>query len=661
MESKLNMAIPPRRWVGYALLAAGLSLLFDTLTFLLTNWSPLKVQMYAANELAVGCISTVAGVLVLLAPTLKRTFLRIRIGVALILIAAAIYGGWEWWMATRTWVPLYMPVSLAQGHIRSPEFKINLDAGFWIFVEVETQVDDEGFACLIGYTSDYCRKNGVRELRASWTLSDSGRVVASGSSDRNQGLRGGMLSKARGLGNFSVPSGDHFVLDVEFPEDNSHFNGGHPRLAIVQSYYWSFADNRTLVFLFAMFLGAISTALFVSGIVENKNRKRAEQTVSLTSLGPIASGFQWEAEPATKKSDPERRPLFRARILVGIGLTIFGIASFATVKRWIDTRTFVPVDIPVSLAVGHIRTGPFKINLKDEYQVRIKTGWESYFDPNCPTYMHLPKADWFLYKDGQLVKKQIGSEPSDYLGSFDGENGTYELDLDIQSDSGCLDPGHPRLLVYTNKADYEDYANPILWAAGLSITLGASLVLLVVIACSTESHLSSIRISNSESVGQNFQWAQRLPLRRQFSSPPAFALLAAPVLVILIIIFMVVLQPYPARGLHVKVLKPGPLAATDPLIDPVVVQILDAGLGVTPEIYINSKPTSWSTFGDDLKNELKVRPKWVVYVQADPNLPWADIVNAIDVAKRLHADVVLLTIQPTIMPRDVRSQTKKQK
>lgn len=655
------MAIPPRRWVGYALLAAGLSLLFDTLTFLVTNWSPLKVPMYAANELALGCLLTVAGVLVLLASTLKRTLLRIRIGVALILIAASIYGGWEWWMATRTWVPLYTPVSLAQGHIRSPEFKINLDAGFWIFVEVETQVDDEGVSCLIGYTSDYCRKNGVRELRASWTLSDSGRIVASGSSDRNQGLRGGTLSKARGLGNFSVPAGNHFVLDVEFPEDNSHFNGGHPRLAIVQSYYWSFADNRTPVFLFAMFLGAMGTALLVSGIVENRNRKRAEQTVPLTSPGPIAGGFQWEAEPANWKVSPERRPFFTARVLIGLVLAILGMATFATVKRWIDTRTFVPVDAPVSLAAGHIRTGPFKINLKDEYQVRIETGWESYFDPNCLAYMHLPKADWFLYKDGQLVKKRVGSEPSDYLGSFDGENGTYELDLDIQSDSGCLDPGHPRLLVYTNKANYDDYANPILWAAGLSITLGASLVLLGAIARSTESHLSSIRISNSDSVGQNFQWAQRLPLRRQFSSLPAFALLAAPVLVILIIIFMVLLQPYPARGLYVKVLKPGTLAATDPLSDPVVVQILDARLGVTPELYINSKPTSWNKFADDLKNELKLRPKWVVYVQADPILPWADIASAIDVAKGLHADVVLLTIQPTIKHRDVRAKAKIQK
>jgi hypothetical protein len=157
-------------------------------------------------------------------------------------------------------------------------------------VEVETKVDDEGVSCLTGYTSDYCLKNGVHELRASWTLSDRGRVVARGSADSYQGSRGGMVTKARYIGNFSVPAGDHFVLDVEFPEDNSHFNGGHPRLTIAQSYYWSFEGERTALFLFAIFVGGIGAALLVSGIVENANRKRDQQRVSFTSSVPSLSG-----------------------------------------------------------------------------------------------------------------------------------------------------------------------------------------------------------------------------------------------------------------------------------------------------------------------------------------------------------------------------------
>jgi hypothetical protein len=66
------MAMPPRTWVAYALLTGGLSFLFDTLTFFRTNWSPLHIPMYAENELAIGYLLTVAGVLLLLAPNLTH-------------------------------------------------------------------------------------------------------------------------------------------------------------------------------------------------------------------------------------------------------------------------------------------------------------------------------------------------------------------------------------------------------------------------------------------------------------------------------------------------------------------------------------------------------------------------------------------------------------
>jgi biopolymer transport protein ExbD len=66
------MAIPPRRWVGYALVVAGLFLLFDTYTFLWTNWSPFHVPMYASSELALGYSLAVLGVVTLLAPGLIR-------------------------------------------------------------------------------------------------------------------------------------------------------------------------------------------------------------------------------------------------------------------------------------------------------------------------------------------------------------------------------------------------------------------------------------------------------------------------------------------------------------------------------------------------------------------------------------------------------------
>jgi hypothetical protein len=172
-----------------------------------------------------------------------RLPLKLWIGLACIFLAAATYGGWEWWMATRTGVPLDMPISLAEGHIRSSQFTINLDAGFWIFIEEWRTFDPDAADCLIGYGDEYCRKSHARPLRASWTLKDSGNVVAQGSTDTYKAWRGGMTSRARGLGDFAVPAGKHYVLDVNVRAGGSRFDAGHPRLWIARSYYWRFEDR----------------------------------------------------------------------------------------------------------------------------------------------------------------------------------------------------------------------------------------------------------------------------------------------------------------------------------------------------------------------------------------------------------------------------------
>lgn len=66
------MAIPPRRWVGYALLTTGLLLLFDTDTFLRTDWSPLHVPLSVPTELALAYLLAAGGIVTCLASTLIR-------------------------------------------------------------------------------------------------------------------------------------------------------------------------------------------------------------------------------------------------------------------------------------------------------------------------------------------------------------------------------------------------------------------------------------------------------------------------------------------------------------------------------------------------------------------------------------------------------------
>jgi biopolymer transport protein ExbD len=309
-----------------------------------------------------------------------------------------------------------------------------------------------------------------------------------------------------------------------------------------------------------------------------------------------------------------------------------------------SSRTFVALEQPISLARGSITTKPFNINLRNYYEVKIDTGWEKYFDPNCLVYNNTVRSRWMLYKDGAPFVSWIDSSHDypTYLGNFFSDHGTYELHLEILSDTACLNPGHPKLLVYTSREEYEDWASPLLWSSGFGLTLGLSLASLALLAWQFNRH--DTRISDSPSIGQYFQWAQKLPLRPQMFSLPAFALMAAPGLAILIFAYMVFLAPYPSKGLYVHLLRTDESAVEgEQLGGPVIVHIIDAGAGVTPKVYVNSALTSWNKLEAALRDQLKIRPMWVVHVEADTNLDWGVVVSVMDIAQGLHARVILVT------------------
>ena len=334
----------------------------------------------------------------------------------------------------------------------------------------------------------------------------------------------------------------------------------------------------------------------------------------------------------------------RNQIWIGCVLALISLTTLVGVQHWMNTRSFVALDMPISLALGHTKTAPFHINLENYYELEIKTGWESYYDPDCSP-SDRARARWRLHKDGDVVVDWLDSpNPYPYLGNFFGRKGTYELELEILSDASCLNPGHPRLLVYTNTGEYEDGAAPILWASALGVAVGLSLVGLGFLTFSAPSTPHNTRVTDSPSIGQSFQWAQKLPLKREFSSPPAFALLAAPCLIFVIFIMMILVAPYPQKGIYVHLLKPGHTAEdNDPLIEPIVVRIVEPDPGIPPRLTITSQATTWNKLAGDLRDQLKLRPKWVVYVATDPDVAWGDTVRVIDVAKGLQASVVLLT------------------
>jgi len=54
---------------------------------------------------------------------------------------------------------------------------------------------------------------------------------------------------------------------------------------------------------------------------------------------------------------------------MAVALIILPVALLAGYGHWLATRNFTPLDIPVSLSHGHIRTTDFCVNITGEYFV----------------------------------------------------------------------------------------------------------------------------------------------------------------------------------------------------------------------------------------------------------------------------------------------------
>src|SRR5271154_6395256 len=122
---------------------------------------------------------------------------RTRVGLGVIFAGIALFGSSVLWLATRDWVPLDLPVSLSQGHIRVKAIKVNVAGTYTIEILVNRI---EGAPCLIGLHQCESISPVVSLL---WSLSDGSRRVASGRSEHD-GAFGGTETIGVSLGFFEA-------------------------------------------------------------------------------------------------------------------------------------------------------------------------------------------------------------------------------------------------------------------------------------------------------------------------------------------------------------------------------------------------------------------------------------------------------------------------
>ena len=570
------------------------------------------------------------------------------VGVAMILIGMALPVGFDWWMQSRSWVPLDMPISMARGRIRSPEFEINVEGEYWIYVDVERQFKPDVIDCLLGIGYGGC-ENHLSIVRTSWQVTKSGNEVAR---DQNPIVaRAGPYDRVgRTIGSFAADPSKHYVLDLDILADASELDGGHPRLKIEElggAYlrYSALANDWSKVAFLLVIAGIVLVVVALVGWVRERDRWLLE----LTTVGPQPRELFFDskhARPAENSAGSERKKL-PASFWFGVVLVCAGVASFSSIAIWLNTRNWVPVDMPISLARGHVRTGPFKINVRASYNVRIDS--ESVSD-DCLWYQQA-NLSWALDRNGVQVRDFSDPSSSSNLGWFDGEESTYQVDVRIYSESACLDAGHPRLRISTERYAFDDKLNPWMWLSAFCVPCGLSLVVLGCIARFRKERDAASEITGEASVGQNFFWARRLPLRKPFVGLPSFGLVAALVYIMfwlpMRLIDAMLFDAFHSRGIYVRSAQGVPVEkkpVAQP--DPVVVRIEAGPFGSPPRLYLNGVSVTWTDLQRAMQKRIGRRSDCTVFVSGTENLPWHDPLQAMDAARGLGCKVILLTTEP---------------
>jgi biopolymer transport protein ExbD len=129
-----------------------------------------------------------------------------------------------------------------------------------------------------------------------------------------------------------------------------------------------------------------------------------------------------------------------------------------------------------------------------------------------------------------------------------------------------------------------------------------------------------------------FRLAQTLPLKKRFSSLPPFALIAAPALASVVVMFMA-FEPYESpTGLDVGIASDRCELEGDDR--PIVLRITDAG-----ELFINQTQEGWNSLAGRLSEIYRTRVHRTLYLHADDGVPFQTVTDAVDIVENTPVTV----------------------
>ena len=151
------------------------------------------------------------------------------------------------------------------------------------------------------------------------------------------------------------------------------------------------------------------------------------------------------------------------------------------------------------------------------------------------------------------------------------------------------------------------------------------------LCASIEAHTAYMepRSSDENDLG-SFHFAQTAQLKTRFSKLPPFALLAAPALACIVVMF-IAFEPYETpTGLRVSL---APEQCTPGRVDRItVLRITNDG-----ELFLNFEPEDWKELPGRLLAIYRLRRDRVLYLQAEDEVPVQIVAAAIDLVRNIPA------------------------
>jgi hypothetical protein len=137
---------------------------------------------------------------------------------------------------------VYMPVSLAPGRVRTPEFAVISEA-YFIEIRAENRLPFIDMKCMMGLISgpwdqQECNMADIQPvLKADWKVWDGDRVVAQGSNPNDCACEFTNEFRLRIFGPFIGEAGRKYVVEMHLTADGSPLDVTNPHLIVIRVRY----------------------------------------------------------------------------------------------------------------------------------------------------------------------------------------------------------------------------------------------------------------------------------------------------------------------------------------------------------------------------------------------------------------------------------------